>query len=212
MTLTLLPSRHDQLHNFPGSAWSANAGPLAWNVFRILHLRFQQQEHIKPSVELFWGWGPVWLQVAHPWGQGSVLPLPESRWACDHGRMTQCDFWGKIIKRDTLSMRFFFDTCLEPWAAIISSPSVSRPPCMEETQTGPCGEATWRGSQATWSEKNAWAVSCCYGAPAIPASVTIWLQSPVRLWARTVQLSPSWNSRPTETMNNNKISVVLLSH
>lgn len=85
----------------------------------------------------------------------------------------------------------FFEYLLGALSCHVSSLPVLRAPCsaMRKGPTSPYGEATWRVHETTLSEKNAWHLS----SPKVPASVTIWPQLHVRLWAWITQLNPSWN-------------------
>lgn len=64
---------------------------------------------------------------------GSLLPLPELGWACDHGSDV---IWPKA--RSSKVIQFQSD-------ALWGCPSWNQPPCCKEAQTSPCRETTWRG-------------------------------------------------------------------
>lgn len=133
-------------------------------------------------------WGPsegraLWdCPSSTPMRPQSVLPLPESQWACDRGRMTQRDFWRAIIKSDTLSTWFFVDTLLEPWAAFISNLSPGhhawRKPRMTPVER-PHGETLRLHEMKRMPEQS----------PATMVPLQFQLQSP---WGTTITCEIQW--------------------
>lgn len=159
---------------------------LTWNVFKILLLHFEWQENIKPSMGvLLQGSGPVRLSISIPQEATVCVASPRIPVGLKAvAEWQQRDFWRSDHKK---WCTVYLVLCWYPFgarAAFISNLSVSRTPCMEEAQNDPNGGGP-HGETLRLHEmkRRLWAISY-YGAPAIPASITmgttdhIWFSEP----------------------------------